>query len=68
MIISTILIPLFASVVFCSDVIELGDSNFNDGVKGEEIMLVEFFAPWYVNPKLFRLARLNSTDIIVPIE
>ena len=46
MIISTILIPLFASAVFGSDVIELGDTNFDDGVKGEEIMLVEFFAPW----------------------
>ncbi|XP_020620049.1 protein disulfide-isomerase A3-like [Orbicella faveolata] len=46
MIISAVLIPLFASAVFCSDVIELGDSNFSDGVKDEEIMLVEFFAPW----------------------
>ena len=61
MIISTILIPLFASAVFCSDVIELGDSNFNDGVKGEEIMLVEFFAPWYVETQsCFRLVSLNS--------
>lgn len=62
MIISTILIPLFASAVFCSDVIELGDSDFNDGVKGEEIMLVEFFAPWYVETQsCFRLVSLNST-------
>ncbi|KAJ7384503.1 Protein disulfide-isomerase A3 [Desmophyllum pertusum] len=45
MIISTVLISLFASVAFCSDVIELGDSNFESGVQGD-IMLVEFFAPW----------------------
>lgn len=46
MIISTILIALFASVAVCSDVIELTDSTFASGVKDKEIMLVEFFAPW----------------------
>lgn len=48
MIIFIILIFLFVLVVFCLDVIEFGDSDFNDGVKGEEIMLVEFFVLWYV--------------------
>ncbi|KAL9986344.1 hypothetical protein ACROYT_G000482 [Oculina patagonica] len=33
-------------MVLCSDVIELGDSDFDAKVKGEEIMLIEFFAPW----------------------
>lgn len=59
MIFSTILISLFASAVLCSDVIELGDSDFSDGVKGQDIMLVEFFAPWYVcTISYFRLAQL----------
>lgn len=67
MIISTVLIPLFASAVFCSDVIELGDSNFDDGVKGEEIMLVEFFAPWYVKTQsCFRLATLDNLWYLYP--
>jgi len=30
----------------CSDVLELTDSNFKDQVKGKEILLVEFYAPW----------------------
>lgn len=59
MIFSTILISLFASAVLCSDVIELSDSDFTDRVKDEEIMLVEFFAPWYVcTISYFRLAQL----------
>lgn len=41
----TVLVLLFAAV-FGSDVIELGDSNFKDGVADKDIMLVEFFAPW----------------------
>lgn len=60
MIISAVLIPLFASAVFCSDVIELGDSNFSDGVKDEEIMLVEFFAPWYV--KTLKLLSISQVE------
>ena len=31
---------------FASDVIELTDSDFEAGVSGKDIMLVEFFAPW----------------------
>ena len=48
MIVSGLLVSLFASAVICSDVIELGDDNFASGTEEKEIMLVEFFAPWYV--------------------
>jgi len=47
--INTILVPfafLLISSAFGSDVLELTDSNFQDGVKDKEIILVEFFAPW----------------------
>ena len=37
---------LMASAVLCSDVIELTDENFASGTKDEDIMLVEFYAPW----------------------
>lgn len=30
-----------------SDVIELDESNFNDGIADLDIVLVEFYAPWY---------------------
>ena len=46
MIISSLLVSLFASVVLASDVIELTDENFASVTKEEDIMLVEFFAPW----------------------
>ena len=46
MIVRTVLVALFATAAFCSDVIELGDDNFKSGTKNEDIMLVEFFAPW----------------------
>ena len=46
MILRTLLVTLFAKVAFCSDVIELSDDNFKSSTKGEEVMLVEFFAPW----------------------
>ena len=31
-----------------SDVIELNADNFKDRIADESIILVEFFAPWYV--------------------
>lgn len=34
------------STVFCSDVLDFGDSDFDDGVNRHDIILVEFFAPW----------------------
>jgi len=37
---------LFIGTTIGSDVIDLGDSNFKDGVADKDIMLVEFFAPW----------------------
>lgn len=40
-----ILILLVGSIT-ASDVLDLGDNNFKDGVANKEIMLVEFFAPW----------------------
>lgn len=40
------LILCLAASAFCSDVIELTDSNFKEKTKDEGIMLVEFFAPW----------------------
>lgn len=46
MIISALLVSLFASAVLCSDVLELTDETFASGTEGEDIMLVEFFAPW----------------------
>lgn len=41
-----------ASFVFAeadSDVISLTAKNFEESVAAEPLMLVEFFAPWYVN-------------------
>ncbi|VDK79071.1 unnamed protein product, partial [Anisakis simplex] len=40
---------VFASVValaLASDVLEFKDSDFEEKVKGHEVLLVEFFAPW----------------------
>lgn len=33
-------------VTLGSDVLELTDDNFKDGVAGKDIILIEFFAPW----------------------
>jgi len=41
-----LLLPIILGVASASDVLELTDSNFKDGVKDAEIMLVEFYAPW----------------------
>lgn len=36
----------FQTFVLASDVIDLKDDNFKSIVDAEELMLVEFFAPW----------------------
>ena len=46
MIVTGLIVSLFATVALCSDVIELDDQNFKSGTDGKDIMLVEFFAPW----------------------
>ncbi len=42
---------LLALVVLASasDVLEFNDDNFNDKVAENDIVLVEFYAPWWVN-------------------
>jgi len=40
------LLILLVGSITASDVLDLGDNNFKDGVANKEIMLVEFFAPW----------------------
>merc|ERR1711953_153266 len=37
---------MLLGVTLASDVLELGDDNFKDGVTGKDIVLVEFYAPW----------------------
>lgn len=37
---------LFVGAALCSDVLELTDGNFKESVKGKEILLIEFYAPW----------------------
>lgn len=37
---------LFLGAAYCSDVIELTDSNFKEKTKDKDILLIEFFAPW----------------------
>ncbi len=52
-----------ASLVFAdadSDVISLTAKNFEESVAAEPLMLVEFFAPWYV------LTCHRSTVILPP--
>ena len=49
MIMRTLIVILFANVAFfaeSSDVIELSDDDFKSRTQGEDLMLVEFFAPW----------------------
>ncbi|CAH1796208.1 unnamed protein product [Owenia fusiformis] len=41
-----IVFAALVAVTFASDVIDLTDSNFDSVVNGEDIILVEFFAPW----------------------
>lgn len=39
-------VSILLKIALASDVLELGDSDFKDGVTNQEIALVEFFAPW----------------------
>jgi len=41
-----VLLLLSIGAALCSDVLDLTDSNFSDQVKGKEILLIEFYAPW----------------------
>merc|ERR1711887_174926 len=41
-----VVLLLLLGVAYASDVLELSDETFKDGVSGKEIMLVEFYAPW----------------------
>lgn len=72
----TLLVILFANVAFfaeSSDVIELSDDDFKSRTQGEDLMLVEFFAPWCGHCK--RLApeyedaatELKANDPPVPL-
>lgn len=64
---------LLSATVFASDVIELSDKDFDAKIKDEDIMLIEFFAPWCGHCK--RLApeyedaatRLKNNDPPVPL-
>lgn len=44
---STVIIALLVGVALASDVLELTDVNFKNEVEDKDIILVEFFAPWY---------------------
>ena len=37
---------LLSATVFASDVIDLSDTDFDVKIQDEDIMLIEFFAPW----------------------
>jgi len=39
-------LPFLASLVAASDVLDLNEKTFNTAVNGEDLILVEFFAPW----------------------
>jgi protein disulfide-isomerase A1 len=43
---SGVLALALAATAVASDVIDLTPSNFESTVNNEELMLVEFFAPW----------------------
>ena len=43
---TTLLLLALMAVAMASDVIELDADNFKEGTMGEEMMLVEFYAPW----------------------
>jgi len=46
-----------------SDVLELGDSDFDRSVALHETLLVEFFAPWYVLSQAVHNICYNSTKV-----
>merc|ERR1712168_344968 len=41
-----VVLLMLLGVALGSDVLELSDETFKDGVSGKDIILVEFFAPW----------------------
>jgi len=41
-----VVLLVLLGVAYASDVLELSDETFKDGVSGKDIMLVEFYAPW----------------------
>ena len=42
----TVLVLALVAAAFASDVVILTESNFDEVVKGNNFVLVEFFAPW----------------------
>lgn len=43
----SLLLALCVALVAASDVIELGADSFQSGIADKDIILVEFYAPWY---------------------
>merc|ERR1712168_612986 len=41
-----VVLLMLLDIAFGSDVLELSDDTFKDGVSGKDIILVEFYAPW----------------------
>ena len=41
-----VVLLMLLGVALGSDVLELSDETFKDGVSGKDIILVEFYAPW----------------------
>merc|ERR1711931_372477 len=41
-----VVLLMLLGIAFGSDVLELSDDTFKDGVSGKDIILVEFYAPW----------------------
>lgn len=61
-----VILLLFAVVVIAeddSDVVVLDADNFDAGIKGKPIMLVEFYAPWSV---LLLFPRLEYMPVLLP--
>lgn len=46
MALSFLAISFLLGVAVASDVIDLDKDNFESGLAGKELVLVEFFAPW----------------------